>query len=599
VAVGCILNLIMQKPRTNYITNKDLLAEIARSKRSYCFFERPEYGRYDVIVPSVDAITPEIIAQARTIRAKFGDGTEPVFRIMTEEHIPLEGLRKRRAKGAVVTDRVNFPPFKHYVVRDETGAIDEVGRSHWIGSISNGQFAVNQGRTSNQLARMLMLLVDRYSKRGNWRGYCVDEETEALTQRGWLRHDQITEQDLILSYDAGQLKWSKIHSIFRDQYDGLMFKMTVQGIDALVTPRHKFVTQRGLIEAEYLCEKDKVILTGDPVDGPETPVHSDAFVELVGWVVTEGTIYNTTDRAYPRITVYQNAGPKADRIRDCLLHLGVNFGESGKHTRAGNKNVAFTLTKDLCEKIVGVIDRTDKVLTMPFLLSLTQAQRLLLIETMVDADGFRHAKHLRRYLQKSRTHADAFVTLCTLAGIRTSLKYREIVSFGKPTSIYQVTLISKRGAKHAVVEHIDFHGGKRNGTVKGKGKLYHPNEPSVPYKGLVWCPQTEYGSFMARRGDYVYLTGNTYVEEMKGQALLQLSQIALQFDESKGDNPFAFYTTVIRNCFTRVLHSEKKNQTIRDDLLIMAGARPSFTRQIEDEMEQRAANMAPGGGNTN
>ena len=34
--------------------------------------------------------------------------------------------------------------------------------------------------------------------------------------------------------------------------------------------------------------------------------------------------------------------------------------------------------------------------------------------------------------------------------------------------------------------------------------------------------------------------GYTYNEEMRGQALLQLSQIGLQFDESKSQNPFAY-----------------------------------------------------------
>jgi hypothetical protein len=77
--------------------------------------------------------------------------------------------------------------------------------------------------------------------------------------------------------------------------------------------------------------------------------------------------------------------------------------------------------------------------------------------------------------------------------------------------------------------------------------------------------------------------GYTYIEEMRGQALLQLSQIGLQFDESKSDNPFAYYTTVLTNSFTRIVNIEKKNQIIRDDLLIETGQSPSFTRQLEHE----------------
>ena len=73
--------------------------------------------------------------------------------------------------------------------------------------------------------------------------------------------------------------------------------------------------------------------------------------------------------------------------------------------------------------------------------------------------------------------------------------------------------------------------------------------------------------------------GYTYNEEMRGQALLQLSQIGLQFDESKSQNPFAYYTAAITNSFTRVLNIEKRNQNLRDDILEMNGLNPSYTRQ--------------------
>jgi len=81
--------------------------------------------------------------------------------------------------------------------------------------------------------------------------------------------------------------------------------------------------------------------------------------------------------------------------------------------------------------------------------------------------------------------------------------------------------------------------------------------------------------------------GYTYVDEMRSQALLQLSQIGLQFDESKSQNPFAYYTAAIDNSFTRILNIEKKNQTIRDDLLIEYGSNPSFSRQFEHEATMR------------
>ena len=86
----------------------------------------------------------------------------------------------------------------------------------------------------------------------------------------------------------------------------------------------------------------------------------------------------------------------------------------------------------------------------------------------------------------------------------------------------------------------------------------------------------------ATRGN---VRGYTYNDEMRGQAILQLAQIGLQFDESKSDNPFAYYTAAVTNSFVRVINLEKRNQNIRDDILEMNNMNPSYTRQHAGEWE--------------
>lgn len=90
----------------------------------------------------------------------------------------------------------------------------------------------------------------------------------------------------------------------------------------------------------------------------------------------------------------------------------------------------------------------------------------------------------------------------------------------------------------------------------------------------------------ATRGN---VRGYTYNDEMRGQAILQLAQIGLQFDESKSQNPFAYYTAAVTNSFVRVINIEKRNQNIRDDILEMNDMNPSFTRQNQGmwEAEQK------------
>jgi hypothetical protein len=86
----------------------------------------------------------------------------------------------------------------------------------------------------------------------------------------------------------------------------------------------------------------------------------------------------------------------------------------------------------------------------------------------------------------------------------------------------------------------------------------------------------------ATRGN---VRGYTYNDEMKGQAIMQLAQIGLQFDESKSNNPFAYYTAAVTNSFIRVINVEKRNQNIRDDILEMNNLNPSYTRLHSGEWE--------------
>ena len=600
--------------KTNYLNNRDILKEIHLSKNTYCSYADPvQDHQYDIILPSVNKINQRTVAEARRNRAdrirretgvdldpKKIPNTDLVFRVTTWEHIPMvprkvakSTAKKQRIEDMLELDmpeddaladliddpvldtqhmRVNFPPFWHYRIDDNREPY-VVGKSHWQGNLVHGQFSREHGTMTRRLAMMFMKLCERYATRSNWRGYCVDQDTEALTQRGWLGINDIKESDRILSYNGSALAWSGIKSIFRSEFDGLMHQLTSRGFDSLITPNHKVVTERGLVPVELLLEKDRVLLLADEVATTHDPIYSDSFVELAAWIVTEGCYEIDPAGNVKRITVYQNPGALADRIRACLVDLGYQFSESLQKGR----NICFGISRADSRTIAQQLP--TKNLNMRFVLSLTAAQRHLMINTMIDGDGWYRPGGHRSYTQKNQEHQDLFMALCAMSGIRTTSRLVHSQSFGKPVSYYSLNLLS--ASKNQTVGHcIDMHGGKRNGRGQpGQGKVTHPNVPTTAYTGQVWCPETEYGCFVARRNGTVYLTGNTYNEEMRGQALLQLSQIGLQFDESKSQNPFAYYTAAITNSFTRVLNIEKKMQNIRDDILEMNGLNPSWTRQ--------------------
>jgi hypothetical protein len=601
--------------RVNYLNNRELLTEIHRSKCSYCYFIDSIYVNYDAIVSSLDDITDQLIAETKAKRAsqlmqkqKNDQKTaglrlsqikikqinaedipleDLVWRVMTFEHVPLDADRLKKPKNEAERHiKTNFPPFKHFIRKNDE--LIEVGRSHWINGLHNGEFSQEHGAINNRLAMMFMKLVDRYSQRSNWRGYCTDNMTEALTTHGWKGLDEISENDTILSYFEGDMKWSSVKSIYRGEFDGLMHKMTSRNFDSLVTPQHKFVTESGLVKAEYLHNSNNIILMGNSVNGNETERYSNSFVELIGWMITKGN-YEFRDNKLRQIRIWQNEGEKADRIRNCVTDLNYKFSEN----KRSEKQVCFGLSRSDSKTIVERFP--TKNLNMDFILSLTADQRELLINTMVDRDGYRtRSKEGRHFDQKSKEVMDMFIALCSLSGYRTMCRHIKMKSFDKTKDCYMYrTALLPSDSNTVAVRNINFHGGKVIGNqITKANKLNHPNEPTTYYKGMVWCPETEYGSFFARRNGTVYLTGNTYLSEMKGQALLQLSLVGLQFDESRSDNPFAYFTVCCANAFTRVLNLEKRNQNIRDDILIMNGAAPSITRQIDDEMKQKAASDA-------
>jgi hypothetical protein len=205
-----------QPKKVNYLNNRDILKEIHKSKMSYCYLADEKYSIFDIILEDVKKINRNSLKTARenhvarlqydayqaamakhdpkdyknkpkqkefAVDPKSIDKEKIVFRVMTMEHIPDEPGRKKNPKNEAETKaKVNFPAFKHYAYQGDE--IVEVARSHWEGSLSNGQFNPTVGSITNKLGTMFLKLVERYSHRANWRGYTYVDEMrgQALVQ---------------------------------------------------------------------------------------------------------------------------------------------------------------------------------------------------------------------------------------------------------------------------------------------------------------------------------------------------------------------------------------------------------------------------------
>ena len=233
--------------KTNYLNNRDILKEIHASKNTYCTYLDPVTDhQYDIILPTVERINQRTIAEARRNRAdrlkregiivdpKKIPNTDLVFRITCWEHIPWapKKVTKAEAKKRAIEDileldlteqddplaelleepvldpkhvRLNFPPFYHYRL-DVNKTPYLVGKSHWRGDLTHGEFCRDHGQMTRKLATMFIKLCERYATRSNWRGYTYNEEMRGqallqLSQIG-LQFDESKSQNPFAYYTA-------------------------------------------------------------------------------------------------------------------------------------------------------------------------------------------------------------------------------------------------------------------------------------------------------------------------------------------------------------------------------------------------------------
>ena len=220
--------------KVKYLNNRDLLAEIHKSKCSFSTFVSPDYKQHDIILTNLDKINIRTIADAKRARAKrigiaafmaariagdkkskLADLTpdykkiskqEIVIRIMTFDHIPAAPGRKKTVKNtADAHDKVNFPPFQHWKF-DDNDELVCVGKSHWKGSIDTGHFSKDHGRITEELGKMYIKLAERYAQRSNWRGYTYIDEMRGqailqLSQIG-LQFDESKSENPFAYYTA-------------------------------------------------------------------------------------------------------------------------------------------------------------------------------------------------------------------------------------------------------------------------------------------------------------------------------------------------------------------------------------------------------------
>ncbi|MFC3996699.1 N-acetylmuramoyl-L-alanine amidase [Nocardiopsis sediminis] len=346
-------------------------------------------------------------------------------------------------------------------------------------------------------------------------GYCVDEQTEILTEDGWRSFLQIAPGDVVLTLDhtTGLSRWQPLGAM--NEFPAMrreLVRMEGEGHSSLTTTAHRWpvvrphgraaadgpsaATRRGWTTTAHLGPGDRIPLSAPCGDLPAEAKWSDPLVESVAWCCTLG---RADDETGGHLIEVADPG-LASRVRAALRATcgppSPDDPEAGARSRgmprwwesADGVLTRFRLGPEAAR--VTLDHAPGGVPRHSFLRTLTRAQLALFVEA---AGGGRAAGAVSSFGPVGRRLAEAFQFAATLAGHATALR-RTPPASPSGRAGWRVDL---RSDSHLAPLAAD----------RGAGF----SVTTETYTGRIWCPSTPDRTWLARRAGTVYFTGNSFM----------------------------------------------------------------------------------------
>ena len=337
--------------------------------------------------------------------------------------------------------------------------------------------------------------------RGDSMTYCADTETEILSRRGWLRHDQVEQGDvcLTLNTETGLAEWQPVDAmnVFPGPHD--VIEMRTGTHSSVTTSGHRWPVwlagRAGCRDVWRWRTTDDFPVGGRiaaalPGSAPAEQKWSDALAELVAWFWTEGWV-----GPHGQVVITQSGSVNPENVQRIRAALTALLGPAAEpqvrsrpawvediHRRDQDVLHRFRLNAKAGRVLAEVAP--GKVVCPEFLAELTTAQLHLFIEASMAADGSKTAGD-GIMAQNSLERLESFQIACALAG------------------------------KSGVIRGPDRWGMWYMAVQVTPWRKPHGHPEYVSYKtidGPVWCPTTANGTWFARRAGTTYFTGNSNVE---------------------------------------------------------------------------------------
>lgn len=242
---------------------------------------------------------------------------------------------------------------------------------------------------------------------------CLSKNFTVLTKRGWLKYDELTLNDMVLSLntDSGMSEWHKIDDIIIKDSE-FIYTQKNQSFEIEATENHrhllyqengKFLYKKTNEITTYNSKKDKII-HGSPITNPEYDIKDDE-IRLVAWLMTDG-YYD--DKSHKYFCISQSKEESIKNIEQILSNLNCDYSLNYRNTKDRNiviKNKKVkTCKNESVFKLKSVFSKyiIDNLLKNKFILptwvyELSYRQLKIFIDTLIEANGTK-LKHKGNYM---------------------------------------------------------------------------------------------------------------------------------------------------------------------------------------------------------
>ena len=325
-----------------------------------------------------------------------------------------------------------------------------------------------------------------------WKDWCLTPDTQILTKHGWATYNSLTLGEDVFTLDTStrMTKWRPLNDIYvSTPGQRRMIMLEKRSHSSLSTLEHRWPVFSYDNSLEWRLSKelkstDRIIKSAPHERYPMIRTYSDDLVKVVAWYVTEGS---RTDRRYPQGTISQSE-KKEDNTASIRASLKAEFGDIHERRRDWGV-IMFDLPYHVMQRLDDIAP--NKCPSHEFLLKLTYEQLDSFIHTCLLGDGSITGEHQGTFCQKRSDITEAFEFACALRGLptKTIMSHNES-RFGDP-DIHLVDVLKRTLA-----------------TVP------YETMKEVDYDGVVWCPVTDTGTWLAKRNGTVFFTGNSVINKL-------------------------------------------------------------------------------------